>query len=436
MDIESLKKMGVLVLGTSLLACTLFTSNVRADDTYNVTKDTPVYISTTDAKNQQNSISVYSKGKYYIFKEYNGFINISKTKGQPGAWIKATKDNSKVNFIVNEAVFVRSQYNNKVVSVKYAGESFEAVVNGDWLLFEENGQGLKLHASYASKKDTTQSKTDSRTVIESVNVRDAKTNEIVDVKSAGDSLKGNVVNGWVIFNENGKELKVHVSYTKVSELVSLKVVESVNVRDENLNLVGYLSAGETIKGYRSGNYYKFFDNGVKQVWHSYLKELSEVDNQSYKINTYSNTTQSKTSSKNETTVTTNTTTSSSSSSLQNKIVEGARKYLGVKYVWASANPSVGFDCSGLTSYVYKNHAGITLGRNTTAQYATGTPVSRNNLQPGDLVFFGSSRVSHVGIYVGNNKIIHAPTEGRNVEEVSLSNSWYSSNYIGARRIVN
>lgn len=90
------------------------------------------------------------------------------------------------------------------------------------------------------------------------------------------------------------------------------------------------------------------------------------------------------------------------------VVSIAAQYLGVPYVWGGASPS-GFDCSGLTMYVYAQ-VGIYLPHSAAAQYNSGTPVSASEMAPGDLVFFGSP-ISHVGIYVGGGSMIHAPFEG-------------------------
>lgn len=90
------------------------------------------------------------------------------------------------------------------------------------------------------------------------------------------------------------------------------------------------------------------------------------------------------------------------------VVSIAAQYLGVPYVWGGASPS-GFDCSGLTMYVYAQ-VGVSLPHSAEAQYYAGTPVSPSEMAPGDLVFFGNP-ISHVGIYVGGGSMIHAPFEG-------------------------
>ena len=116
------------------------------------------------------------------------------------------------------------------------------------------------------------------------------------------------------------------------------------------------------------------------------------------------------------------------------IVATAKQYLGSKYTYGGSSPSTGFDCSGFTSYVFKQH-GISLNRTAAAQYSNGVAVSRANLQPGDLVMFGKSGINHVAIYIGGGQIIHASTPSTGVRIDSLSTGYYNNNYVGARRVL-
>lgn len=117
----------------------------------------------------------------------------------------------------------------------------------------------------------------------------------------------------------------------------------------------------------------------------------------------------------------------------NAIVDTAKKYMGVPYVWGGDQPT-GWDCSGFTQYVMKEN-GITLPRTAAEQYATGTPVDKSNLKPGDLVFFTTYKpgASHVGFYMGNNQFIHASSVAKQVTISSLDEQYYTDHYIGARR---
>jgi cell wall-associated NlpC family hydrolase len=113
------------------------------------------------------------------------------------------------------------------------------------------------------------------------------------------------------------------------------------------------------------------------------------------------------------------------------VVGIAMGYLGVPYQWGGASPSTGFDCSGFVMYVFAK-VGMSLPHSSYAQYGYGVPVSRDQLQPGDLVFFDG--LGHVGIYIGGGEFIHAPHTG-DVVKISSISGWYADTYVGARRIL-
>ncbi len=116
------------------------------------------------------------------------------------------------------------------------------------------------------------------------------------------------------------------------------------------------------------------------------------------------------------------------------IVATAKKCLGVPYVWGGESMS-GFDCSGLVQYVFQKN-GITIGRTVKKQYTACTPISKSQLKAGDLVFFQNTYttgLSHVGIYIGGGEFIHASSDGVMISK--LSNSYWSSHYYGAGRIL-
>jgi cell wall-associated NlpC family hydrolase len=111
------------------------------------------------------------------------------------------------------------------------------------------------------------------------------------------------------------------------------------------------------------------------------------------------------------------------------VVGIAMQYLGTPYVYGGASPA-GFDCSGFVMYVFAQ-IGVSLPHNAAAQYGYGMPVSRDQLQPGDLVFFNG--LGHVGIYIGGGQFIHSPHTG-DVVKISSISGWYSSTWVGARRL--
>lgn len=120
--------------------------------------------------------------------------------------------------------------------------------------------------------------------------------------------------------------------------------------------------------------------------------------------------------------------------LREALVKTAEDFIGVPYLWGGASPDDGFDCSGLTMTVYQLN-GLDLPRNSVHQFDAGESISKSNLQKGDLVFFalkGQSNVSHVGIYIGDGKFIHASSHGGKIRVDSLLSSYFSNQYIGSR----
>lgn len=128
------------------------------------------------------------------------------------------------------------------------------------------------------------------------------------------------------------------------------------------------------------------------------------------------------------------------SSKEEEILKTARKFLGVKYIWAANGPSA-FDCSGFTKYVFKK-SGINLPRYSGHQAHVGKKIKFKDLEKGDLVFFDTGKkfkrhVNHVGIFIGNNKFIHASSGGKKVMITSFSKKkFYRNKFLYARRVIN
>ncbi|OZI34948.1 hypothetical protein CAL29_15980 [Bordetella genomosp. 10] len=136
--------------------------------------------------------------------------------------------------------------------------------------------------------------------------------------------------------------------------------------------------------------------------------------------------------------------------LRDRVVEAGLDAIGTPYTWGGDGSDGGFDCSGLVAYVYKEVAGLALPHHAASQRDEGKPIAVSQLQPGDLVFFGSStvtrkgkgkkarkvvsyRTSHVGIYIGDNQFVHAPTTGSTVRIDDLDAGYWAKHFNGARR---
>ena len=209
--------------------------------------------------------------------------------------------------------------------------------------------------------------------------------------------------------------------------VTLYATENLNVRSDQSatsSKLGILSKGEKVTGIDKGEWVEFTFNGkTGYVIKSYLSATKPGAEQPKANNNSGNSTPAKTEKQ-------------SYSSDIDKVVEVALAQVGKPYIWASANPNIGFDCSGLTYYAFKQ-AGINLNRTSYTQINNGISVDSKDLRKGDLVFFnnGGGRISHVGIYIGNNQFVHASSPGTGVIVSKLFGSYFGNTYVGARRII-
>ena len=128
---------------------------------------------------------------------------------------------------------------------------------------------------------------------------------------------------------------------------------------------------------------------------------------------------------------------SSANGTRQENIDYAADLLGCKYVYGGTSPS-GFDCSGFTQYVFA-HFGVSLSHSSATQYSNSVRIKKSELKPGDLVFFsqtsGSSKVGHVGIYVGDGQFIHAASPGKGVRYDGLDDTYYVNHYIGCGRVL-
>ena len=226
----------------------------------------------------------------------------------------------------------------------------------------------------------------------------------------------NITNASVAGDISGPEEFTDIGSTTMYITASKLNVRAYPSTDEHGTILGKLSFGDavTVTG-KSNKWYriKFSNNGVTC--------------DAYVSREYVDTTPTSGGSSGGST--------SSGSGTATDIANFAMSFVGYSYVWGGMSPSTGFDCSGLMYYVLTQY-GYSMKRVANDQMTQGTAVSRDNLQVGDLVFFGyGSYANHVGMYIGNGNFVHASTPSTGVRVNSLNETYYSTRYIGARRII-
>jgi cell wall-associated NlpC family hydrolase len=123
--------------------------------------------------------------------------------------------------------------------------------------------------------------------------------------------------------------------------------------------------------------------------------------------------------------------------LAQELIGHGMAYLGIRYRQGGTSPETGFDCSGLVQRIFLTAAGVELPRTAAAMARLGKKIGREDLQPGDLVFFNTMRrtFSHVGIYVGDGRFLHAPSSGGVVRMDAIGEQYWTSRFNGARRLL-
>ena len=227
----------------------------------------------------------------------------------------------------------------------------------------------------------------------------------------------NITNASVAGDISGPEEFTDIGSTTMYITASKLNVRAYPSTDEHGTILGKLSFGDavTVTG-KSNKWYriKFSNNGVTC--------------DAYVSREYVDTTPTGNGSG-------STGGTSSGSGTATDIANFAMSFVGYSYVWGGMSPSTGFDCSGLMYYVLTQY-GYSMKRVANDQMTQGTAISRDNLQVGDLVFFGyGSYANHVGMYIGNGNFVHASTPSTGVRVNSLNETYYNTRYIGARRII-
>lgn len=432
--------------------------------------------SKSSLKKEKSEVASLTLSRNSENEEEKIYSNITKsTTGDLFVREKADKESEAIGVLPKDTkVVVKDDGNKSWVKISYKNK--EAYVSKDFLTNEKSNKKVVSEAKKQVSKNNPEvkkvkSEVKSKSTEKSVDMwvkspvylRSEKSisSDKLGVLEKNTKVKGKLEDGWFKTSANGKngfislkylqnkEIKekaydkIQTSEIKNNEQVKSSksksfdgtnytgyVKESVNVRDNDSmdsNVVSVLEKGTKISGIKGKYWIKISEGRYISV--NYVQDDKVDLNQSSNAestDSYKKESKAKVVRSNE-------------GGSGSAVAQAAYNYLGEKYVWGSAQPGIGFDCSGLTSYLYNKVCGISLYRNSAAQSNNGYPVSKNNLKQGDLLFFstnGSGSISHVGIYVGNGKMIHASTPSTGVIISDIDSNYYSDTFVTARRILN
>ena len=318
------------------------------------------------------------------------------------------------------------------VKVTYISES------GNWTKVQYNSKTGYICSDYLKKESSTSTTTNTMYVTASagLNLRKGPSTSYAVIKTLSKGTEVTVVsssNGWSKVNVGG--VSGYVSSDYLSSTKPSTGSSSSNESTSNTTSTMYTTERLNLRKGAGTSYSVIttLDKGVAVTVHSSSNGWSKVSVNGmtgYVSSSYLSSTKPSNSSSS---------TDSSTSSKVDKVLNFASQQLGKPYVWGAQGPN-SFDCSGLTYYVYKNAAGITLPRTSVEQSKYGTTVSKSNLKAGDLIFFDTSGpndggVSHVGIYVGNGQMIHASSSQKKIVKVSVETSYWNNAFVIAKRVL-
>ena len=368
--------------------------------------------------------------------------------GEEGDWYQVTY-NHITGYVSKELVTVNSNpestEDNNQVSENTAEENSEKVETTTEEGTDTNSTEEITLGEYKISEDIRLKLIPSINATDVIELKKDETVTVTEVMNGWACVETQTTKGWLRKDKLKKDEPVEETVEEVPEEpaqetpIKTQYVNSttVNVRQEantSSTIVTTVALNTEVQVYSEENgWSRVKINNVEGYISTSLLSDSKQETsrgQSTSRRTSSTKTTTNTASQKATTETTTVPSSGNGSS----IVARAKKYLGYNYTYGGSSPSTGFDCSGFTSYVFKQH-GISLNRTAAGQYSNGVAVSRANLQPGDLVMFGKSGINHVAIYIGGGKIIHASTPSTGVRIDSLSTGYYNNNYVGARRVL-
>ena len=368
--------------------------------------------------------------------------------GEEGDWYQVTY-NHITGYVSKELVTVNSNpestEDNNQVSENTAEENSEKVETTTEEGTDTNSTEEITLGEYKISEDIRLKLIPSINATDVIELKKDETVTVTEVMNGWAYVETQTTKGWLRKDKLKKDEPVEETVEEVKEEpaqetpIKTQYVNSttVNVRQEantSSTIVTTVALNTEVQVYSEENgWSRVKINNVEGYISTSLLSDSKQETsrgQSTSRRTSSTKTTTNTASQKATTETTTVPSSGNGSS----IVATAKKYLGYNYTYGGSSPSTGFDCSGFTSYVFKQH-GISLNRTAAGQYSNGVAVSRANLQPGDLVMFGKSGINHVAIYIGGGKIIHASTPSTGVRIDSLSTGYYNNNYVAARRVL-
>lgn len=370
--------------------------------------------------------------------------------GEEGDWYQVTY-NKITGYVSKELVTVNSNSqtteSNNQVSENSTQENNTVAVNTTEEGTETSSTEEITLGEYKISENTRLKLIPSINATDVIELKADETVTVTEIMNGWACVETQTTKGWLRKDKLKKDEPVEEKVEEVQEEqqepaqetpIKTQYVNSttVNVRQEantSSTIVTTVALNTEVQVYSEENgWSKVKVNNVEGYISSSL--LSNNKQETSRSQSTSRRTSSTKTSKNTTSQTTAQTTTVPASGNGSSIVATAKQYLGSKYTYGGSSPSTGFDCSGFTSYVFKQH-GISLNRTAAAQYSNGVAVSRANLQPGDLVMFGKSGINHVAIYIGGGQIIHASTPSTGVRIDSLSTGYYNNNYVGARRVL-
>lgn len=428
---SSLKKVGVSLATITLATSSLLLPVAEASGKVKLNNSTKVYISADAAKSEANPVSTYYAGDYFVFRRFGDFVNITKRQSSPGAWV-----NEKYLGQAENSSVVRTENQNSNNS-NSASQSAVKKENGKIELLERASIYINAEEARSGRNPRGSYSAGSYYVFRefggAINIS---------------RVKG-VPGGWISLNTIKRSpvqntVEVEVADTSVEQNI-VDRLESVNTpvvqetksdKYEVSNTVsGFLTAGDAKNGVNpattvsKGSYYVFREfNGMVNVsrtrgtagaWinpnHSERVVVEAPKRESNEVKSESK-------------------APVGNSSIRSGVTNMAASFLGHRYVYGGSTPSSGFDCSGFVQYIMRQH-GISMNRTSASQGTQGTKISKSDLRPGDLLFFGKSRITHVGIYVGDGMMIHASNPTRGVVKDSINSNYYTRNFISARRVI-